>query len=147
MNDKKIKSIDIVFENCEEFNIPASCVEFLYATINKKTIRVQNYSNHEECEQSESLTAKYFKICISNIDEIPDSTMMGTTIGEKFITRIQGNDITQIHIQYNDNSTFWFHVLWNYDNEYCNTYQYNCIKDNNLWIIISKDKLEAEEVE
>lgn len=102
---KDIKKVEIVFENCEEVTIERKYIEKLNA-LDIEICEDYNVCNSFEIEinkdildntDDKGLCNRYFENCEDKV-----------SIGE----RLQQNDITQIHICYEDDSKEWFYVNW-----------------------------------
>ena len=101
----KVKSVDITFENCEDYNIPFKYINKMIINGFKKQLYFQN--NAGEC--FETYSCNYIAI---KIDVHVESTPW-FDFSESFTERlIKYNDITQITLNYEDNSKFNFCVPW-----------------------------------
>lgn len=103
--EKDIKKVEIVFENCEEVTIERKYIEKLNA-LDIEIWEDYNVCNNFEIEinkdildntDDKGLYNRYFENCEDKV-----------SIGE----RLQQNDITQIHIYYEDDTKEWFCVNW-----------------------------------
>ena len=126
--EKDIKKVEIVFENCEEVTIERRYIEKLNA-LDIEICEDYNVCNHFEIEinkdildntDDKGLYNRYFENCEDKV-----------SVGE----RLQQNDITQVHIYYEDDSKKWFCVNWKTGIKNINQ-KSNITQDGNLYIII-----------
>jgi hypothetical protein len=135
MGRKKINNLTIVLENCDSFIIPWECIVGMWADNLKEMIHLQSNFGGEKPDEFRYYKAEYVVLFLNNIDKIPLSEF-----GEDFKKRVNGSpDITQIHIEYEDGSSFYFCVPWEYGDNQTNQYQNNNeIGDNAFMITIIK---------
>jgi hypothetical protein len=145
---KKLKSLDICFENCEVFTIPPECIHWFQFTGFKRTMFFQSPNDVFEHD-----SAEFVKLQLIHLNRISQSDF-----GYDFESRIKMyNDITQITLNYDDDTYFNFCVPWGGDSDYTNKYQYvkidkdEYVNEEVMYIMFSKDKPEdwdeSEEVE
>ena len=132
---KKIKSIDITLENCEQYNIPANCVQFMNVRgfTDIITIHWNNTGDYTQYKE-----AYYFELKVKDSQNIKAHW----DFSKPFFERVHGdNDITYINLNYEDGKTFGFYVPWDYNDEQYNSYQKTYIdKDNVMTIKIRRNK-------
>lgn len=134
--DKQVKSIDIVFENCECYTVPKECIYHLGASIDRKSVTV------DMGRYSEYPGASWLILELDDIDKISYSTNWPD--GEPFKDRVMKySDITHIYIYYEDGTEYSFSVPWS-DDEYSNDYQHT--KTNGYSILIWIDDLTEDEL-
>lgn len=133
MNNKQLKSLDIIFENCESINVPAESIEWFWINGFKHTLHFQSPN-----DVFDHYSADYVTLYLKNLDKIPTSTILGTELGTDIKSRIKAyKDVTQITLYYDDETDFNFCVPWGGDSDYTNEYQY---------VKIGKDEYTDEEV-
>ena len=114
--NKKLKEIHIVFENCEELILkPINIKYFSFNNIYKQYSYsgVNNFNEYNFASESE---------LILNIYEGMNTEFYGE--GGNAIKRLTSHDdITQIHLYFDDESHEWFFVNWDHSNEWINNYQ------------------------
>lgn len=112
--------IDIVLENCEEFNIPADCItDFVI----KSNVFFSLKSRKVELHSSQ-IRVRSVELVIKDLDEIFPSRVMGFLANSLIKERITSEgDITQIHCHYIDGTVVWFHVPWGSEDDESNPYQ------------------------
>lgn len=132
---KKIQSIDITLENCEQYNIPYNCIEFMNVEGFNQIFTI-HYSNKGEC--SKHHRAYSFELKVKDSTEIKAYW----DFSRPFFKRINTNgDITHITFNYEDGKKFSFYVPWNYNDSQYNTYQQVYInKDSIMNIKIRRNK-------
>lgn len=128
MNYKELKSIDIVFENCEVCNVPAKCIQWFYISEFRRSMVFQSPNDVFEHE-----IADFIKLHLINLDQISESNF-----GYEFVSRMNAyNDITHLDFNYEDGTNYYLGVAWGGDSDYINEYQY---------VKIDKDKYTNQEV-
>lgn len=124
---KKIKNIHIVLENCEVFEVPTKCIDYLTLKNINKTIGV-NYYQYKNGEVDETIKPEEVYLAVKNFSEIKNIT--GFPDPEPFIDRMNSHkDITHIDLNYEDGSNEYYTVPWG-EREYTNDYQVHKQKKN-----------------
>ena len=114
---KKIKSINITFENCESYSIPYSSINNMNIEGFKERLFI-HYNDRGECSKSQ--TAYSVSLIIKKTEEIKPFY----EFSKPFFDRVnQYNDICYITINYEDGKRFGFYVPWDYSDEQYNSYQ------------------------
>lgn len=116
----KLQNIELVFENCETMFI--NYPDVVYLDIEKPYISFASYMNaicKNQCIEG-------FSIGIAKGADFPDSTSFS---GDMTIDRLKLQDVTQLHITYDDESTDSFYVNWDVDHETRNEKQ-NLLETN-----------------
>lgn len=145
MFDRTIESVDIVFENCEVYRVPADCiyrmtidnVKFSFVLhfngLNKYT-KPGETSDFAECEYASIiLNEKGMKLKSSWDEMFKDEDL------HLLEDRIEANDITHFDINFTDGTNLYIAVPWEDGiSAFVNKYQHNDIKDNLLFIDICK---------
>ena len=110
MQDKEIKRIDIVFENCEVAEIPIEYVEFF--TMHNITESI-TYNIHN----NSSFTAEHFRIILKKEADVP-TNICGIVEKAKAFERIQSwNDIAAVTLNYTDNTSRHIYVEYKEEHE------------------------------
>lgn len=142
--DKEIKEVDIVFENCEAYTVPADCIYRMTIDDIKFALTMHynglneyekpgNVTDFTSCEYASIILNKKGLECTSNWDETDDEKIL-------LKERIKHNDITQLDIVYTDDTHINILVPWEDGNsEYDNKYQHNYIKDDMIIIDIDRN--------
>jgi len=131
---KDIKSIDIVLENCESFTIPAKYIHRMSVNGFDKSILIQ--SNNGSCFEHSS--SDYVYLQIEDSPEIIPDVNFSTPFKKRIF---QYNDITQITMNYIDDTEFNFCVPWGGDDDYTNDAQtVKILKNGYIEIKISDTK-------
>ena len=152
MKDKKIKTIDIVFENCEVYSLTPKMIDMCVVNDVKRNIGV-NVFQYEDGEIYESLSCKEVLLSINRkglttIGNWDDKTLLEDRIANK--------DITHLDIIYEDGSDDYISVPWmdKDGNEYINVLQNNLYYqqwfdggEESLVIIINDIPLTFKELE
>jgi len=134
---KEIKSIQIVFENCEAFTVP---VEHL------KIFGMDNIKNSLFFCNSESIyrttTAQHTRIMIHPYANVISNMSPGFSDSKFPFERINRyNDITHVNIQYTDQTSEYIAVRWEGESNQFNSYQkVDFDSKGNCYIVISKTK-------
>ena len=148
--NKQLASIDIVFENCEIYNIPADGIYKLsVGDINFSfDIHVNGLSKYTKPgEMSSFSSTNYIWLVLnqkgmkveSGWEDIFDETQI-------FSDRVKGNDITHIDFIFNDGSHLYVEVPWEDGcSEFVNALQKCEIKNNLLYIEISQNDMPTVE--
>lgn len=115
MNNKNIKELHIVFENCEELILNKSEIVLLSFNNIYRTLSFSN--NNIQENQTCGCVVMWL-----NINKNKKLDLYGHE--KSALERLQSyNDITQIHIYFDDKTSEWFFVEWHDGNEYNNNYQ------------------------
>lgn len=150
--DKEIKEVDIVFENCEAYTVPADCIYRMTIDDIKFALTMHynglneyekpgNVTDFTSCEYASIILNKKGLECTSNWDETDDEKIL-------LKERIKHNDITQLDIVYTDDTHINILVPWEDGNsEYDNKYQHNYIKDDMIIIDIDRNYDEEKETQ
>jgi len=137
-----VKSIDIILENCEVYTFPKEDIGYFELSdireeIFRCAINVINKYKTAHCVNIELFNTNRFQTNIFDEDDKTDT----------FKRIFEGNDITQVHVKYEDNTEEQFLVDYDELNEALgapNKNQKSYISDlENLYIVISaKEQLE-----
>lgn len=150
--DKEIKEVDIVFENCEVYTVPADCIYRMTIDDIKFALTMHynglneykkpgNVTDFTSCEYASIILNKKGLECTSNWDEMDDEKIL-------LKERIKHNDITQLDIVYTDDTHINILVPWEDGNsEYDNKYQHNYIKDDMIVVDIDRNYDEEKETQ
>lgn len=137
-----VKSIDIVFENCEAYTFPKEDIGYFeISDIREAIFRCA-------CNAiSKYKTAYCVNIEIFDTNRLQEDCIDSNVVADVFARIANHNDITQIHIHYEDGTEEQYLVDYNELNEALgapNKNQKSYISDlGNLYIVISeKEKLE-----
>lgn len=151
MRDKKIKTIDIVFENCEVYSLTPKMIDMCVVNDVKRNIGV-NVFQYEDGEVYDSLTCEELLLSINQKGLIKTNDCEQEFLED----RIKGNDITHIDIIYENGENDYIGVPWKDKdgNEYINSLQHNLYhssysksNDESLVVIIKETPLTFEELE
>ena len=133
---KKVKSIELGFENCEVISFDTNVLgEILIDDIHYK---IRRYAIN--------LIAKYCYADTVALEIFSEGNteynLFGLTeVQHKFDRILQTKDITSITVKYTDGSEEDYWVKYNENNQYSNMYQKNYLSDlGNLYIVIGKGK-------
>lgn len=125
--------IDIVLENCEEFNIPA---DYITDFVIKSSVFFSLKSRKVELHSSQ-IRVRSVELAIKELDDIFPSRVMGHSADSLIKERITSEgDITQIHCHYIDGTVVWFYVPWGSEDGSINPYQDVEIEDGVMTIRI-----------
>lgn len=152
MKNKRIKTIDIVFENCEVYSLTPKMIDMCVVNDIRRNIGV-NVFQYEDGEVYESLSCKEMLLSINHkglttIGGWDDKTLLED--------RIENKDITHLDIIYEDGSNDYISVPWmdKDRNEYINALQNNLYYQHkfgndgeSLAIIINDTPLTFKELE
>lgn len=137
-----VKSIDIVFENCEVYTFPKEDIGYFeISDIREKISRCA-------CNAIDKYKTTYcVNIEIFDTNRLQEDCIDSNVVADVFARIVNHNDITQIHIHYEDDTEEQYLVDYNELNEALgapNKNQKSYISDlGNLYIVISeKEKLE-----
>lgn len=134
---KKLKHIDIVLENCEVIQVPASCIYYL-GLINVTNNKSMHMNRHNKDDIEDYLFAKEVYLYIYDSPGIKNTTDYFME-NENCIERIcKHSDICNLDLIYEDDTNEYIRVPWG-DEEYKNEYQTNEIQEirNNKVLRIS----------
>ena len=133
---KHVHSIDIVFENCERITLDAGDIGFIAIGAVKPFIKRVGCNSILEMNIVEEVAFELFSSCISRLYNPFGLSNQYKIIRERLL---EHNDITQLVIHYEDNSSAEFYVNWNGDME--NNYQKSIVgKNGNFYLVISEYK-------
>ena len=123
MKDKKIKTIDIVFENCEVYSLTPKMIDMCIVNDVTRNIGV-NVFQYEDGEVYESLSCKEMLLSINRKGLMTIGGWYDEILLED---RIKNKDITHLNIIYEDGSNDYISVPWmdKDGNEYINALQNN----------------------
>lgn len=114
-----IKSIDIVFENCEAINLLPNMFKCLHLDGIKKNLWINSFQ-YENGETEKDKICEEFGIII-NKKGLNETTSWNDTLTLKERLK-QFKDIVAIDINYNHKNEY-IYVPWNEENDYSNKYQ------------------------
>ena len=152
MKNKRIKTIDIVFENCEVYSLTPKMIDMCVVNDIRRNIGV-NVFQYEDGEVYESVSCKEMLLSINRkglttIGGWDDKTLLED--------RIENKDITHLDIIYEDGSNDYISVPWmdKDGNKYINALQNNLYYQHkfgndgeSLAIIINDAPLTFKELE
>lgn len=146
--DKKIKQLDIVFENCEVFTLTPDMIDLCSIDGIKNNIGI-NCFQYENGEVYDSVSCEELILIINEKGAQQTGSFDFPTSPSAILKdRLQYNDITHIDVIYEDKSNMYIMVPWKdkKDNEYYNVLQHNIFttdyKDADvIAIIIDKENL------
>ena len=123
MKNKKIKTIDIVFENCEVYSLTPKMIDMCIVNDVTRNIGV-NVFQYEDGEVYESLSCKEMLLSINRKGLMTIGGWYDEILLED---RIKNKDITHLNIIYEDGSNDYISVPWmdKDGNEYINALQNN----------------------
>lgn len=154
MKKRKIKRLDIVFENCEVYSLEPTMIELCIIDNVTKNIGI-NCFQYTQGEVYDSLMCEELMLAINKqgLNAKSNFDMEETPLKE----RLRWCDITHIDIIYNDETNDYITVPWkdDGDNEFKNCLQHNIsyrpFFDNDkckyIAVIISKKKYTKKELE
>lgn len=133
INLKGIKSVDIVYENCEAFSVPIEHVKWLHIIGIKYNLYLYGLNN----EVYKTLE----KINLIIKKGADNSKYLCLEVNRKpFERTLAYNDIVFIYFKYEDGTGEKINVYWQGDDDYDNPAQKSYIdKDGNLVIEIGKE--------
>lgn len=124
---KKLKHIDIVFENCEVIQVPATCIYYL-GLVNVTNNKSMHINRHNKTDIEDYLKAKEVYLYIYDSPDIKNVTGWSEE-NENCIERIiKHSDICNLDLIYEDDTNEYISVPWG-DAEYKNEYQVNEIQE------------------
>lgn len=133
---KDIKSLDIVFENCECISIETkylygfslSGIDVSISRIALNCIHKMNSVKHTEIVICRDADKEYKPF---GVDEYK------TTVFDRIST---DKDITSLYLRYQDGTEECYYPKWGGDSDYINTYQHSCITPKgNLVLVIDEE--------
>lgn len=117
--DKKIKSVDLVFENCDVATVEYNDIHNMHVVLSNRTIHIAWGFNGGSFW--DHLHASFIAIDIFRLDQIPFSPN-GTT-ETKLLDRVKYPDITHIQINYEDGEFEYVSVPYKLKDRYSSIYQ------------------------
>lgn len=147
--DKKLESLDIVFENCEVYTVPADGIHRMsIGQISSSLIvHVNGLSKWTEPgELSDGFYTDYISLMLNEKGMNTDSYWKEMFDDCQLLKdRIKGQDITHFDLNFTDNTHLYIGVPWeNGNSEWENKYQHNDVKEKFAFIDIAKDIDEKE---
>lgn len=107
---KKIKSIEITFENCDGVTIPFECIRYISLRNITENLCASSFS------KKFNRTKEIGNLFVSFNDKF--DLLVCSFTGDSAKDRIlKHNDITQISVIYEDGESEWFFVNWKSDTE------------------------------
>lgn len=149
--NKEIENVEIVFENCEVFTIPADGIDRLYIgdihysfDIHPNGLSKWTKAGETSCW---AFTDEVYIILNEKGMNIRSDWKEMFDDAELLKDRISGNDITHLDFNFTDNTNIYIGVPWeDGKTEWDNAYQHNTIKNKRVFIDIAKDiNKEAQE--
>ena len=131
MINARLKSVEIVFENCEVITVNSSDVEDLHLIWDKGDLQKDVSSN--KLNKVFYLDSAIIKIKNSGNLECEWAGCLNTS----FKRILAYNDITQMYLKYEDGSEDAFYVQWPETDEEENSKQQVILQDDGLLILIS----------
>lgn len=152
--DREIERVDIVFENCEVYEVPADCI-YRMTVDNIKFQTVLHFNGLSEFtkpgETSNFTSCEYASIIINKKGMNLKSSwneMYGDDEDDSLKERVKHNDITHFDLIYKDGTHLYVSVPWEDGNsEFDNKYQHNDIRDDIIFIDIYDNYNEKQEKE
>lgn len=135
----KIKSVELALENCEVITIDKELLGFLYLG-DLNTTFCKEYNSLLETTVCKDFAIEIHRDLSKNKET---QYLFGQTDDERNpIERLlKYQDITQIQINFDNDSSKHYYAHWHDEDEYDNRYQYNKKNDfGDLYIVISEDK-------
>lgn len=149
-DNRELKYLELVFENCEVYKIPADCVHFLsIGNINYYfNVHINGLDKYTKLGEISSWARTDCIDLVLNKKGMfikSDWVSMLESFEEDndFIlkNRIEHRDVTQVEFHFSDNTYLNVLVPWEDDvDEYHNKYQKNYIKDDMINVMISNDE-------
>ena len=131
MINARLKSVEIVFENCEMLEVDSSDIEDLHLMWDKGDLQKDRSSN--KLNKAFYLDSAIIKIKNSGNLEYEWAGCLNTS----FKRILAYNDITQIYLKYEDGSEDAFYVQWPETDEKENSKQQVILRSDGLLILIS----------
>lgn len=145
--NKKLKYIDVVFENCEVYRIPADGIYKLSLGDIQYSfdIHVNGLSKYTKPgEMYTSSSTDFIWLALNKKGMGVHSDWEGMFQGEEcplFSERVEGNDITHFDFIFDDNTNLYVGVPWeDGSSEWVNGLQKNDIRNDILFIHIAKEQ-------
>ena len=136
MLGKKIKYIDIVFENCEEVRLYPEMIRLLEIEGITKSYWI-NCFQYENGETYTFIRCNSFSIGINSKGlEVNTEEPFSTNLRERLTKH---HDITHIDIVFEDGTSEYISVPWGKEEQYTNTKQRTDIEDDYIFITIEED--------
>lgn len=150
MDEKKIKTLNIVFENCEVYSLTPDMINSFLVEDVYRSIGI-NLFQYEEGEVYEDLTCKNSFISINKKGMEADGGFNDMPLGE----RLKENDITHYDIIYEDGTSDYIGVPWEdrNGNEFKNKLQATLYKghfwkdEKNMVVFINEKPLTLGDLE
>lgn len=120
----KIKSIELVLENCEVFKFDIKDI----------TVKLEGVGLSIWGESIQLNTVEHAFVIVNK-----EAKAKGNWDNDDWAKRIH-KDITQIHINYDNGSSIGYHLDWDTDSEYENPYETDIDKGDVMYYIISRTK-------
>ena len=148
--DKKLASIDVVFENCEVYNIPADGIYKLSIEDIKYSFDVHVNGLNKYENVGELYTHAYTDFVWLALNEKGMNAQSGWADmfndSELFKDRVKHNDITHLDFIFDDGSELSVGVPWeDGETEWTNSLQRTDIRNNILFINIDANRVMADE--
>lgn len=151
--ERKIKQLDIVFENCEVFTLTPDMINLCYIDGIKNNIGI-NCFQYENGEIYDTISCEEVMLIINEKGASQKGNFDFPTSPSSLLKdRLKFNDITHIDVIYEDDSNTYVMVPWRdkENNEYFNILQHNIItKDYKntdvIIVIIDKEKLTKSKI-
>lgn len=136
MKNKKIKEIELLFENCEVCTLKLNMFDFLEIDNIKLTKVIPLYSNNEI---KEMLNCGKLEILI-NKKGLQQKSQIANKIWNAYTLeqRLQMPDVVAIILKYTNKKEELIYVPWNYDDELENKYQEIRKDGDKMWLEIKK---------
>jgi len=149
---KEIKNIDIVFENCETYTVPADGIQRMFVDDIRFSFDIHVNGLTKWSKPGEMMgfaSANYVSLILNKKGMAIESNWKEMFKEDEKVTlaqRLKFRDITHFDFNFTDGTNFYMGVDWEDDeNEFTNKYQHNDIKENLIFIDIYKDYNEEEE--
>ena len=152
--DKKLKYIDVVFENCEVYSIPAEGIYKLSLGDITHSLDVHVNGLSKYTKPGELYTSSYTDFVWLALNKKGMEThsdwegMFQDNDCPLFAERVEGNDITHLDLIFEDNTNLYVGVPWeDGSSEWVNGLQKNDIRNDILFIhIAEKQEISDEEL-
>ena len=123
---KKVESIELIFENNDWIKISSNAIRKVYAEDFYQMVKI------EKLIEEDYIIARYFSIVI----DIKKLDIKITDYGADFIEKVKSIDLTQVQINYSDETKRHFYVKFDgYEN--ANLLQKNEFLNGNKYLMIS----------
>ena len=153
-NDKTLKDVDIVFENCETYKVPADGIYRFYIDDIHFSLDIHINGLTKWTKPGETHSYAYadrIGLILNEKGMKVQSDWKEMMNGDdcQLSERLKYRDITHFDFNFTDDTHFYLGVDWeDGDSEFENKYQHNDIKEKMAFIDINKDydeKLEKED--